>query len=397
MIPAVRFSDVDIITGDRAAEGLHLLDKGATRSEILEKTGAVLDCAGVKLTVGEGEICVLMGLPGSGQAALLRAVNGLVRPARGKVLVKDGENAVDVASCDEATLRRMRQERTAMVFQQGGLMPWLTVAENIGFGLELAGMPDTKRVERVTRQIKLLNLEAWAGRRVGEVPPAIAQRAGLARAFATEAPIVLLDDPFSSLDAPDRADLEDELLAFQKKVNKTMICASRNLEEALKLGSHIAIFEEGRIVQTGRPEDILLRPVSAYVRDFVASVNPLKALTAQTVMRDARDLEAAGDGWVWLDRRKTTRFKIGADRKIEAAERDKKKAVWIAWEDAEKPLEPKTKPVFWATPRVPLATVLLAMNRADTAPVALLDEEERLIGAVCVHDALQAVLRRALS
>jgi glycine betaine/proline transport system ATP-binding protein len=221
------------------------------------------------------------------------------------------------------------------------------------------------------------------------------QRVGLARAFATEAPILLMDEPFSALDPLIRTKLQDELLILQKTLKKTIIFVSHDLEEALKLGSRISILEGGRIVQTGRPEDIVLRPANDYVREFIANVNPLSVLTAYNVMRDARDLEPAGEGgWLWLDRRKTTRFQIGPDRKVVAAERNKKKATWVACAEAEKPVEPGSTPVFWATAGTSLRTVMLAMHRADTAPVALFDDREHFVGAIGVRDVLQAVLRR---
>ena len=142
---AVSFRHVDIIFGRSAAEGLALLDRGADRGEILAKCGAILGVADATLDVGEGEITVLMGLSGSGKSTLMRAVNGLNKPVRGSVLVQDGERMVDVCRCDDGTLRRIRMGRVAMVFQQFALLPWRTVAENVGFGLELAGVPDAPR------------------------------------------------------------------------------------------------------------------------------------------------------------------------------------------------------------------------------------------------------------
>ena len=146
---AVDFKNVDIVFGDRSPEAIRLLDKGATRSEILEKTGAVLGCAGASLTINEGEISVLMGLSGSGKSTLLRAVNRLNIVSRGTIMVRDRDKMVDVVSCDETTLRRVRQQTVAMVFQQFGLLPWRTVEENVGLGLELAGVPDQERKLRV--------------------------------------------------------------------------------------------------------------------------------------------------------------------------------------------------------------------------------------------------------
>jgi glycine betaine/proline transport system ATP-binding protein len=394
MTTAVEFKNVDIVFGEREAEGLKLLDQGASRSEILEKTGAVLGCAGANLAVKEGEISVLMGLSGSGKSTLLRAVNGLNKVSRGEVLVNDDGKPVDVVTCSPETLRRLRQHRVAMVFQQFGLLPWRTVAENVGFGLELAGMADGERAERVDKQLKLVGLDQWSKKYGHELSGGMQQRVGLARAFATEAPILLMDEPFSALDPLIRTKLQDELLSLQKTLKKTIIFVSHDLEEALKLGNRISILEGGRIVQTGRPEDIVLRPANDYVREFIANVNPLSVLTAYNVMRDARDLEDAGEGWIWLDRRRTTRFKIGADRKVVAAEREKQPATWVACSQAEKPVDPSARPVFWATPGTPLRTVMLAMHRAETAPVALFDETERFVGAIGVRDVLQAVLRR---
>jgi glycine betaine/proline transport system ATP-binding protein len=219
------------------------------------------------------------------------------------------------------------------------------------------------------------------------------QRVGLARAFATEAPILLMDEPFSALDPLIRTKLQDELLQLQATLKKTIIFVSHDLEEALKIGSHITIMEGGRIVQTGAPEDIVLRPANDYVRDFIANVNPLSVLTAWNVMRDRRDLEPAGDDWVWLDRRKTTRFKIDANGLVAAAERDGKPAVWVSCDEVEK-LPDDAPHVFWARPDTSLKIVMLAMHRSQTSPVALFDDQSRFVGAIGIRDVLSAVLRR---
>jgi glycine betaine/proline transport system ATP-binding protein len=394
MSVAVEFKNVDIVFGKLEAEGLKLLDQGATRTEILERTGAVVGCAGASLAVNEGEISVLMGLSGSGKSTLLRAVNRLNKVSRGQVLVNDDGKLVDVVKCSAATLRRIRQQSVTMVFQQFGLLPWRTVAENVGFGLELAGIEETELRARVEKQLKLVGLEQWADKYCHELSGGMQQRVGLARAFATEAPILLMDEPFSALDPLIRTKLQDELLTLQKTLKKTIIFVSHDLEEALKLGNTISILEGGRIVQTGRPEDIVLRPANAYVKEFIANVNPLSVLTAYNAMRDARDLDNAGEGWLWLDARRTTRFKIGPDRRVVDAERDGQKASWLACSEAEASTESVHCPVYWATAETSLRTVMLAMHYAGTAPVAIFDESERFVGAIGVDDVLQAVLRR---
>jgi len=391
---AVDFQNVDIIFGNDIPKALRMVDAGASRADILAKTGAVLGAAGASLTVNEGEISVLMGLSGSGKSTLLRAVNGLNKVARGKVLVKDGDRMVDVVSCDAETLRHIRQKQVAMVFQQFALLPWRTVRENAGFGLELSGVPDGELKERVDKQLDLVGLTPWAGKYVHELSGGMQQRVGLARAFATDAPILLMDEPFSALDPLIRTKLQDELLQLQKSIKKTIVFVSHDLEEALKIGNRITIMEGGRIVQSGPPEDIVLKPANAYVQDFIANVNPLSVLTAWNVMRSVHDLEPAGDGWVWLDVRKTTRFKLDKDSKVCEAESNGKKATWVSCMDTDQPVPPDMNPVYWARPGTSLKTVILAMHRSGIAPVALFDDDDKFVGSIGVRNVLQAILRR---
>ncbi len=393
MTVAVDFKNVDIMFGTDTREALAMVDRGASRAEILEKTGNVLGCAGANLTVHEGEISVLMGLSGSGKSTLLRAVNRLNIVSRGQVMVRDGDRTVDVVTCDEATLRRLRQKQVAMVFQQFGLLPWRTVEENVGFGLELAGVPEAERRERVARQLKLVGLDQWGRKYAHELSGGMQQRVGLARAFATEAPILLMDEPFSALDPLIRTKLQDELLQLQAELKKTIVFVSHDLEEALKIGTHITIMEGGRIVQTGTPEDIVLSPANDYVRDFISNVNPLSVLTAWNVMRARSELKTDKGGWVWLDRRATTRFKLDKNGLVTAAERNGKPAVWVSCADVEQQPEEASQ-VFWATPGTSLKTVMLAMHRSQTAPVALFDDQSRFVGSIGIRDVLSAVLRK---
>ncbi len=283
--PIVRFDKVNIVFGDRPQSALALMDQGKSREEIQAETQQVLGVHDCSLDVGEGEIVVLMGLSGSGKSTLLRAVNGLNPVVRGHVWVHDGAEPVDVAHASPTVLRRLRTERIAMVFQQFGLLPWRSVLDNVSFGLELAGIGAEERRKRAMQQLELVGLEAWAQRKVQELSGGMQQRVGLARAFATEAPILLMDEPFSALDPLIRNKLQDELLEFQTKLKRTIVFVSHDLDEALKIGNKIAIMMGGRIVQTGSPQDIVLRPADAYVADFVAHMNPLNVLRAVEVMQ----------------------------------------------------------------------------------------------------------------
>ncbi len=281
---AVRIEEVSIVFGDRPAVALPLMDAGRDRAEIQAETGQILGVHDCTLDVAEGEILVLMGLSGSGKSTLLRAVNGLNPVIRGRVTVVSGAWRCKVGRASPADLRRLRRECVAMVFQQFGLLPWRTVRENVGLGLELAGMRRPEARARIDEQLALVGLSDWAERRVGELSGGMQQRVGLARAFATRAPILLMDEPFSALDPLIRTKLQDELLELQAKLKRTIIFVSHDLDEAFKLGNRISIMEGGRIVQTGRPAEIFNAPKNAYVADFVQHMNPLGVLRVRDLM-----------------------------------------------------------------------------------------------------------------
>lgn len=281
---AVEFDRVSIVFGDNPDRALPLMDQGMSRAEVQTACGQVLGVHDCSLSVAEGEILVLMGLSGSGKSTLLRGVNALNPVVRGEVRVWDGDRMVSVTKADPETLRKLRLSRIAMVFQQFGLLPWRTVRENVGLGLELAGIPPEGRRAKVDEQLALVNLTQWADRKVGELSGGMQQRVGLARAFVTQAPILLMDEPFSALDPLIRARLQDELLDLQAKLKRTIVFVSHDLDEAFKIGNRIALMEGGRIVQCGTARDIIANPVSDYVADFVAHMNPLGVLTARDVM-----------------------------------------------------------------------------------------------------------------
>ncbi|WP_127115569.1 choline ABC transporter ATP-binding protein [Shimia sediminis] len=283
----VKFDNVNIVFGDRPDSALPLMDKGLSRAEVQEQSGQVLGVHNCSIDVKNGEILVLMGLSGSGKSTLLRAVNGLNPVVRGKVEVNTGQGLIDVVGAPERELRKIRTDRVAMVFQQFGLLPWRSVIDNVAYGLEVSGMPREDRYARAREQLELVHLEDWADRRVQELSGGMQQRVGLARAFATDAPILLMDEPFSALDPLIRNKLQDELLEFQQKLGRTIIFVSHDLDEALKIGSRIAIMEGGRIVQCAEPQEIVLNPATPYVAEFVAHMNPLNVLRAAEIMTAA--------------------------------------------------------------------------------------------------------------
>ena len=316
----IEFDKVSIVFGSDPQSALPLMDQGKTRPEVQRACEQVLGVHDCSLTVNRGEISVLMGLSGSGKSTLLRAVNGLNPVIRGRVMVRNKKGEmVDVVTAGGESLRDLRRGAVSMVFQQFALLPWRTVVENVGLGLELAGMGKEERLAKARDVLATVNLSDWAEKKVSELSGGMQQRVGLARAFATDAEILLMDEPFSALDPLIRNRLQDELLQLQEKMHCTIVFVSHDLEEAVKLGNTITIMEGGRIVQTGKPDDIVLRPANGYVSDFVAHLNPLSVLTAAdamvadtgpadpartlapgTSLRDALPFFATSDAPVWV-------------------------------------------------------------------------------------------------
>jgi glycine betaine/proline transport system ATP-binding protein len=391
-MPAVAFEQVDIVFGANPQAALPLLDAGKSRDEILAETGQVLGVAGASLAIETGEICVLMGLSGSGKSTLLRAVNRLNHPVRGAVLIEDEGRQIDIASCDAKTLRRLRMRRIAMVFQQFALLPWRTVAENVAFGLELRGVPSAERQRIVQEKLELVHLEAWAQKHAHELSGGMQQRVGLARAFATDADILLMDEPFSALDPLIRDRLQDELLELQGRLHKTIVFVSHDLDEALKLGSHIAIMEGGRIIQVGTPETIVTRPANEYVRSFVANVNPLNVLRLGSLMCPCDRLEAE-DGWLWLDRRISLRVQLDGDGRplrLTCADRD---LGLIDGIDGLADLGATSENLVRAAPGAPIRLAIEGIRRSGW-PVAVAEPDGRLLGVVRIDEILDALRRR---
>jgi glycine betaine/proline transport system ATP-binding protein len=392
---AVEFRDVDVIFGEDTKAALDMLDRGEDRAAILEETGSVLGVHGATLAVEEGEICVLMGLSGSGKSSLLRCVNGLNKVTRGEVLVAEGGGEVDVASCDAATLRQLRMNRIAMVFQQFALLPWRTVAENVGLGLELRGMSRAERDRIVMEKLTLVHLDQWAGKYAHELSGGMQQRVGLARAFATDADILLMDEPFSALDPLIREHLQDELLELQRSLKKTIVFVSHDLDEALKLGTHIAIMQDGRIIQYGTPEEIVGRPATEYVRAFVANVNPLNVLRGESLMSptSALDRDAGAPELVFLEPTGRYRCRLDETRRPAAYLDGDTEIRCIEWTPALDPAGDADDAMISGTEATPMRAAIEALH-ANGIPMPVLDEDGRLIGVIGAKELVAGMLRR---
>ena len=391
-MPAVSFDHVDVVFGPSPKAALALLDGAEGRDTIQERTGNLVAVHDASLFVNEGEILVLMGLSGSGKSSLMRCVNGLNKVTRGRVIVHDGTTDIDVASCDGETLRRLRRNRISMVFQQFALMPWLTVRDNVGFGLDIRGVDKATRNKTVDEKLKLVRLEKFADKHAHELSGGMQQRVGLARAFATDASILLMDEPFSALDPLIREHLQDELLELQRALKKTIIFVSHDLDEALKIGTRIAIMESGKIVQFGVPEDIVTKPVNEYVRQFVASMNPLTVLKGGMLMRSIAELQRDGPDIV-LDRAGRCRCRLdNRGRPLELAVNGAGGQFVPYATDLDLARLPANAMVTGGE-RTPMRAAVL-VRQITRRPLVLLGDEGQLLGVVGEHELYRGMLRQ---
>jgi len=257
-----------------------LLLEGATKEEILEERDHTVGLDNVSLSIEEGETFVCMGLSGSGKSTLIRHINRLIDPTKGEVLV-DG---VNVLKFSEKELLELRRHEMSMVFQRFGLFPHKTVMENVAYGLEVQGKQLEDRNSIAEDQIKAVGLNGFEHQYPSQLSGGMQQRVGLARALATNPGILLMDEAFSALDPLIRSDMQAQLLDLQSKLHKTIVFITHDLDESLKLGDHIGILHGGKMVQVGKPEEIIMNPADDYVAAFVKDVNRAKVLRAKTIM-----------------------------------------------------------------------------------------------------------------
>ena len=279
----IELKNVYKIFGEDPQSVLPLVQNGATKEEILEETDHTVGLDNVSISVEEGETFVCMGLSGSGKSTLIRHINRLIDPTEGEVLV-DGVNVLEF---NESELLELRRHKMSMVFQSFGLFPHKTVIQNVAYGLEIQDKPLEERTRISEEQIKAVGLNGFEHQYPSELSGGMQQRVGLARALATNPGILLMDEAFSALDPLIRNDMQEQLVELQSKLHKTIVFITHDLDESLKLGDHIGILNGGRLVQVGKPEEIIMNPADDYVAAFVKDVNRAKVLRAKTIMLSA--------------------------------------------------------------------------------------------------------------
>ena len=251
----------------------------------LEKYGCVIGVVDASFTVNRGEIFCIMGLSGSGKSTLMRHVNRLIEPTEGQILI----NGTDISALSKPEMRALRAEKIGMVFQNMALLPHRNVRDNVAFGLEVRKVPKKERHEAAEKALALVQLDGWGDRFPRELSGGMQQRVGLARALASDPDILLMDEPFSALDPLIRRQLQDQFLELSQKLKKTTLFITHDLDEAIRIGAHIAIMKDGVLVQIGTPEEIVTNPADEYVADFVAGISRLHLVSAQTIMYPVDD------------------------------------------------------------------------------------------------------------
>ncbi|MXW97734.1 MAG: glycine betaine/L-proline ABC transporter ATP-binding protein [Acidimicrobiaceae bacterium] len=375
----VKIADITKIFGDEPdGEALALLRAGCSKEEIKERTGHVVGVKDANIDVEEGEIFVVMGLSGSGKSTLLRCVNRLYEPTTGTIVV-DG---IDVTALNSKELQAFRRDSTGMVFQHFALFPHQDILSNVAFGLRVKGVDPETRKEAAAGALSLVGLAGYENSYPRQLSGGMQQRVGLARALATDPDILLMDEAFSALDPLIRRQMQDELMEIQDELHKTILFITHDLNEALRVGSRVCIMKDGAIHQIGAPEDILMRPETDYVAEFVQDVDQGRVLAVDTVCEDAATVPATGSVADVLD----SIAALGSDAAhvVDAGGRPLGVVTRQSAERARARGDQRLEPLVEAVPAVAVGTTLAKVYQlfGSGLPLAVVDAEGRLIGAV---------------
>ncbi|MCG8349430.1 MAG: glycine betaine/L-proline ABC transporter ATP-binding protein [Chloroflexales bacterium] len=371
-------------------EALALLQQGVSKAEILDRTGSTVGVANVSFSVQEGEIFVVMGLSGSGKSTLIRCLNRLIEPTSGQVYI-DGEN---VLQAGKSRLRELRRTKMAMVFQHFALLPHKTVAENVAYGLKIRGVDEEERRSVAISALDMVGLKQYIDQYPKNLSGGMQQRVGLARALATNADILLMDEAFSALDPLIRRQMQNELLQLQKDLKKTVVFITHDLNEALRIGNHVAIMRDGKIIQVGNPVEIITQPANDYVAAFMQDVDQSRVLTAEVVMQDPNYVVLGRDAVQTVIKRAKAKdaasafYVVNNDRRLEGF--ITRQNIMRMEKDQQHSLDPF---IERDCPVIPTDTTLTDMYAlvANGVPVAVVDQQGRLVGEVHASDVLSSL------
>ena len=377
----VRVEGLTKVFGRHHKRAAELFRAGKTREEVYKATQCSIGVHNVSFTIRRGELFVVMGLSGSGKSTLIRTINRLIEPSDGKIFI-DG---TEVTALNKKQLRELRRRRIGMVFQQFALYPHLTVLDNAAYALKIAGVPREARRARAREVLALVGLADYAEHFPDQLSGGMRQRVGIARALAADPEIIIMDEALSALDPLIRREMQNEIRALQKKLGKTVIFITHDLDEAIRLADRVLIMKDGEIAQLGTMEEILSRPANTYVEKFVNAADKTKVITAGSIMKPVYDYLRLGDG------PQTMLHKIRESGLSSLfATNDQGVIYGLVW--ARKVREHMNEPNVTAQSMMdtniktvnrsaPLKEVVMQMGES-TAPIAVVDDERRFLGVI---------------
>ncbi len=379
MQPKISIKNVVKVFGKSPQSALDLLKQGSSKKDILKKTGSTIGVNNANLDIYEGEIFVVMGLSGSGKSTLIRMLNRLIAPTSGEILI-DNENIVKMSP---AELRETRRKKISMVFQNFALFPHKTILENTEYGLEIQNIPEQERKQKAMESLEVVGLKGYENQYPSQLSGGMQQRVGLARALASDTDILLMDEAFSALDPLIRKSMQDELLEIQDNYKKTIVFITHDLDEALRIGDRIALMRDGKVIQVGTPEEIMMNPANDYVERFIEGIDLSHVLTASTIMTRAERIT--------IDRGPRVALQIMKDRgysSIFIVDRKQTLLGALSADQAREAIlnkipieEVMTKEVPTALENTILSDLLDDMANAQI-PLAIIDETRRLKGVL---------------
>ena len=385
----IEVRDLYKIFGRQPERVLESVRAGKSKEDVLRENKHTVGLSGVSLDIEEGETFVVMGLSGSGKSTLVRCLNRLVEPTGGQILI-DGQ---DITALERREMERVRREKMGMVFQHFALFPHRNVIDNVAYGLKVQGHDREERYRRARRWIDAVGLSGYEQSRPGALSGGMQQRVGLARALATDPEILLMDEAFSALDPLIRTEMQELLVQLQRRLSKTIVFITHDLDEALRLGDRVAILKDGQVVQIGTPEEILTSPADDYVQSFVKNVDRGRVLTAGSAMQDANPVRLGSRPMQLLETIRQRAWdhvyvvdddnvyqgvvtRAGATRAERSGSEDLRGIV-----SEEAPTVPIDAPL----------SSLLALSADSQLPIAVLDGDKRLVGLLS-HTALLSAL-----
>ena len=286
---AIKIENVWKVFGNTSKEAMDAIqNQRISKNEALEKYNSVIGVSDVSFEVNQGEIFCVMGLSGSGKSTLVRHINRLLEPTSGKIFI----NGQDVMTLNRENLQELRNKKIGMVFQNFALMPHRSVVDNIAMPLEIRGISKNDRLDAANKILDIVELQGWGNKFAHELSGGMQQRVGLARALAADPDFLLMDEPFSALDPLIRRQLQTEFIKLSKQMKKTTVFITHDLDEAVRVGHRIAIMRDGKVIQIGTPEEIVVNPADDYVADFVKGISRLKVVQAKSIMQTVNSFES---------------------------------------------------------------------------------------------------------